>query len=209
MVLHLDAPLAITAESPNRFSFIEEKYNFECSSFTFKKVRTIYTQLATIHHLHLPPWLESTCEMTLVEPFLGCSNRTGLPERTKLMRQMVGRLVTCSRRERNNFCCLTLHKHLLHCTVCTTGLLTSIIPALHTPRSAAKKTLLLCRAKESLILYYSVPCTAMELSCHVSSFEPRPTFNPPRGKEGGGGAGGLRLTINPNPSKGDPGSSLS
>ena len=71
--------------------------------FTFKKVRTIYTQLATIHvhHLCLPPWLESTCEMTLVEPFLGCSNKTGLPERTKLMRQMVGRLVTCSRRERN------------------------------------------------------------------------------------------------------------
>ena len=38
--------------------------------------------------------------MTLLEPFLGCSNKTGLPERTKLMRQMVGRLVTCRERGR-------------------------------------------------------------------------------------------------------------
>ena len=33
--------------------------------------------------------------MTFVEPFFGCSSRTGLPESTKLMRQMVGLLVTC------------------------------------------------------------------------------------------------------------------
>ena len=51
--------------------------------------------------LDVPPWLVSTCEMTLLEPFLGCSNKTGLPERTKLMRQMVGRLVTCRGRGRN------------------------------------------------------------------------------------------------------------
>lgn len=32
--------------------------------------------------------------MTFVEPFLGCSSSTGFPKRTKLIRQMVGLLVT-------------------------------------------------------------------------------------------------------------------
>ena len=43
----------------------------------------------------VPEWLVRTWEMILVVLFLGCSSNTALPDSTKLIRQMVGRLVTC------------------------------------------------------------------------------------------------------------------
>ena len=101
------------------------------------------------------------------------------------MRQMVGRLVTCSRRERNNFCYIVFNTtQTTDTSMKETTTLYSLHqgpPHLNHPCSAAPKILAVMPCEESLILYYSVPCTAMELSCCVSSLEPRPPFDPPRG----------------------------
>jgi len=43
----------------------------------------------------LPAWLDRMWEMIFAGPFLDCSSDTDLPDKTKLIRQMVGRLVTC------------------------------------------------------------------------------------------------------------------
>ena len=112
--------------------------------------------------------------MTLVEPFLGCSNRTGLPERTKLMRQMVGRLVTCSRRKKQQFLSFNT-------TQTTDASIKNDYTVQFAPRASSLQSSLLCSKEnfadmpwqEFLILDYSVPSTvAMKLICHVSSLEP-------------------------------------
>ena len=41
-----------------------------------------------------PAWLIKMCVVSFCGPFLGCSRRTGFPDRTKFTRHIVGLLVT-------------------------------------------------------------------------------------------------------------------